>query len=282
MKASRTIEQTPGSLFFKSGFPFFVNRIEESFELLEHTHDFYEINYVAEGHGYHRIGEQVLPVRRGDLFWIPLGVSHVFRPAAARGSEPLIVYNCLFQEESFERVGAEEAAVQGMRQETAWRHLREQGAEFAQLLEPMLREFLGRQPGYRLWVQSEWAKLMILLHRRLSADTPAVRSAQALQELLDRIALQPEGNYSLAWAAATLGWSERHTQRQVKTLAGVPFKTYVHNSKIHICCQRLRETNQTIPEIARSVGFQDLKHFHALFKRKTGMTPGQYRKEHRT
>ncbi|WP_020617154.1 helix-turn-helix domain-containing protein [Paenibacillus daejeonensis] len=280
MKANRRIEKTPGTLFFQPGFPFYVNRIEESFELMEHSHDFYEISYVAEGRGYHHIGEETIAVRRGDLFWIPLGTSHVFRPSDARGREPLIVYNCIFTEEAFGRVMDEDGQVQGLQQVTEWRHVREQGAEFAQLLEPMLREFLGRKPGYRLWVQSDWSRLMILLHRRLVDEGSAVRPARALAELLDQIALYPERSYTLAWAADLLGWSVRHTQRQVKAHTGVPFKTYVHNSKIQACCERLRETDSTIPEIARWAGFQDLKHFHALFKRKTGMTPGQYRKEH--
>ncbi|MFS0725413.1 helix-turn-helix domain-containing protein [Paenibacillus sp. 1P07SE] len=280
MKVSRRIEQTPGTLFFQPDFPFYLNRIQESFHLMEHTHDFYEVCYVAEGRGYHHISDQILPVRRGDLFWIPIGTSHVFRPSDARGRDPLIVYNCLFKEEAFLRVTDEEGQLQGMRQITDWQHLQERGAEFAQLFEPMLREFLGRQPGYRLWVQSDWCRLMILLHRHLSDPEPAARSSRVLQELLDQVTLYPERSYTLAWAADYLGWSVRHTQRQVKAQTGVSFKTYVHNSKIHACCARLRDSDDAIPEIARAAGFQDLKHFHALFKRKTGMTPGQYRKEH--
>jgi YesN/AraC family two-component response regulator len=31
-------------------------------------------------------------------------------------------------------------------------------------------------------------------------------------------------------------------------------------------------------EIAEAMGFKDMKHFHAIFKRKTGLSPREYRK----
>lgn len=55
----------------------YVNRATESFELLEHSHDFVEVSYISEEKGYHFIDDQVVTVQKGDLFFIPAGVSHV-------------------------------------------------------------------------------------------------------------------------------------------------------------------------------------------------------------
>ena len=42
--------------------------------------------------------------------------------------------------------------------------------------------------------------------------------------------------------------------------------------------KRLRETNDSIAIIAKSVGFNDTGHFCRTFKKETSLTPLQYRK----
>jgi AraC family L-rhamnose operon transcriptional activator RhaR len=99
MTLKRSVIETPGDLYFLPELPLFVNRVHESFELQQHTHDFIEISYVAEGSGAHYIDHTSLTVSKGDLFFIPVGVSHVFRPASTIQSKPLVVYNCIFTQE---------------------------------------------------------------------------------------------------------------------------------------------------------------------------------------
>ena len=82
--------------------PVFVNRVQESFELRMHAHDFIEICLVAEGAGVHYIDAAQMPVARGDLFFIPVGIAHVFRPAAK--GRPLALYNCILTAEQLVRL----------------------------------------------------------------------------------------------------------------------------------------------------------------------------------
>jgi two-component system response regulator YesN len=39
----------------------------------------------------------------------------------------------------------------------------------------------------------------------------------------------------------------------------------------------LKETPAKVSEIAKRVGYEDMKHFNQLFKRYSGETPSQYR-----
>ena len=73
----------------------YVNRNAENFTGSYHNHDFLEIAYIAEGEGFHHLENSVQRVRKGQMFYIPLGISHVFRPTSANG-KPLIVNNCIF------------------------------------------------------------------------------------------------------------------------------------------------------------------------------------------
>ncbi|MDG0791505.1 AraC family ligand binding domain-containing protein [Cohnella ginsengisoli] len=86
-----------GNDLFRGDLRVYVNRIEENFvDSALHEHDFIELNYVAEGAGYQYIGEQVVPATRGDLFVLPVGRSHVFRPYSADKRSRLVVYNVVF------------------------------------------------------------------------------------------------------------------------------------------------------------------------------------------
>ncbi|MEI0735438.1 AraC family ligand binding domain-containing protein [Paenibacillus sp. JTLBN-2024] len=81
----------------------FVNRIAESFETPQHGHDFVEINYVAEGRGFHYIGEDRVDAEKGDVFVLPVGTTHVFRPTAVSPKEPIVIYNCVFHPRTIEK-----------------------------------------------------------------------------------------------------------------------------------------------------------------------------------
>ncbi|WP_342576637.1 AraC family ligand binding domain-containing protein [Paenibacillus sp. FSL M8-0142] len=81
----------------------FVNRIAESFETPQHCHDFFEINYVAEGRGFHYIGEDRIAAEKGDAFVLPVGTTHVFRPTAVSSKEPIVIYNCVFHPRTIEK-----------------------------------------------------------------------------------------------------------------------------------------------------------------------------------
>jgi transcriptional regulator GlxA family with amidase domain len=41
----------------------------------------------------------------------------------------------------------------------------------------------------------------------------------------------------------------------------------------------LTETALTLPQVAHAAGFRHQAHFGAVFKSRTGMTPGQFREE---
>jgi AraC family L-rhamnose operon transcriptional activator RhaR len=77
--------------------------------------------------------------------------------------------------------------------------------------------------------------------------------------------------------AAQLGMSGRHFQRSFKKLTGMTFLESIQNIRIDQSCQLLLSTTDKISHIAAVVGYQDIKYFNALFKKKTGVAPRQYR-----
>ena len=43
--------------------------------------------------------------------------------------------------------------------------------------------------------------------------------------------------------------------------------------------RRLRETKQSVVEIALDVGYANPRHFEQLFRRETGLSPSDYRRQ---
>lgn len=65
-----------------------------------------------------------------------------------------------------------------------------------------------------------------------------------------------------------------------KEFTGVSPHTYKTGIRLERAKEYLSGTNLTVCEIASSIGFSDAVHFSKLFKKHTGMTPGDYRKKH--
>lgn len=58
----------------------------------------------------------------------------------------------------------------------------------------------------------------------------------------------------------------------------IGFAKYLMNERIEGAKNLLRETNMSVGDICRKVGYNDLKHFTRLFEKNVGVKPGVYRK----
>ena len=106
----------------------------------------------------------------------------------------------------------------------------------------------------------------------LSAGAP---TAQRFRQLVE---LHYRDNLSLDVFADMLGVTRAHLHEAcVKALGRAP-QQLVHE-RLHVEARmRLRETAQTIEQIAYSLGFRDPAYFSRFFSRRSGMSPGAYRK----
>lgn len=82
-------------------------------------------------------------------------------------------------------------------------------------------------------------------------------------------------------AARQLSMGSYQFCRFFKKIAGQGFKEYLVDYRLQRAMEWLLITSDTITEVAISAGFNDLSNFQRLFRKKTGMTPRQYRKRQR-
>lgn len=314
-------QQLRGEQFFEPSFPLFLNRETESFKLSRHTHDFIELSLVAEGRGYQFIDEQTLQVSKGDVFVLPLGTSHVFRPSSVSGAEPLVIYNCIFRAELLQEIASwrkepdtlaaqlldssadrcadhrvPDADARGdrptagaLRQEHSvsslqqrWYSYHDRNGNLLQLFSSAYYEYSKRDAYARPMLLALLAQILIQIER-LHGDkhTRAAGSEQppsAMDDALHYIHRHYNEKLTLKKMSELTYMSESHFQQHFKRLTSQSFTHYVQTVRIEKSCQLLQSTALPVQEIAAEVGYSDMKFYHALFRKLTGVTPHAYRK----
>lgn len=276
--------------YFEPGIPIFVNRANESFDLIEHSHEFIEITYVSEGAGVHYIAGESVSVQQGTLFFIPVGRSHVFRPKTPKKDHPLVVYNCLFPTEYLTDMQitfpyAASILATFTDSQIPWLEMKDPTGDYGALFRELYREYASRPPGYLAILSSLIVRILTGLYRHQLQDGPLhIDKPQWLNidEAIAYINRNLSSELRLNELAAQACLSERQFSRLFQRQTGMSFIEYVQNIRMESACHMLISEPLRVKDIAIAVGYADLKFFHRLFKRKTGTTPQQYRKAHRS
>jgi transcriptional regulator GlxA family with amidase domain len=109
-----------------------------------------------------------------------------------------------------------------------------------------------------------------LVRRQPHADS-AVRHAEAW--LADNF----RETHAVAGVVAACGIPERSLKRRFKAATGTTLIGYVQNLRIEEAKRSLEGGDASFDDIAVSMGYENVAFFRRLFKRSTGLTPGQYR-----
>lgn len=274
-----------GEHFFEPGIPIYVNRANETFELIEHSHEFIEITYVSEGAGVHYIAGEVVPVGYGTLFFIPVGQSHVFRPKTPKKDLPLIVYNCLFPvsyvselRTSFPQ--ASEIFDLFINGTLPWFSIQDTSGEYHAIFRELYQEFSAKPPGYLVVLTSLVSRILMRLYRhhlQIGIDAGYRPQWLSVDEAVSFIDCNYSAEIRLSKLASQANLSERQFSRLFRHQTGMSFTEYLQNIRMEAACGKLTTTNMSVGEICVAVGYSDLKFFHRLFKKKTGVTPREFR-----
>ena len=125
---------------------------------------------------------------------------------------------------------------------------------------------------YLLKLHSEGQLPYRALVRGLPHADAAVRACQAVMESRFR---EPD---ALAAAVTTAGIPERTLKRRFRTATGTTPIDYLQNLRVEEAKRVLETTRTPVEEIGFLVGYEDPSFFRRLFKRKTGLTAGAYRR----
>ena len=292
-----------GASIFVDGLPIFTNRAvkQRPPDLQLHMHDFIEIAYVMFGEGEHQIAGQSFPVRKGDLYIINPGVSHRFVSNDEYADDDFMVCNIDF---STDLIG--EATLRLRKQikiddvflysaffensnAVPFYHIRLDSNSMAQverIYEDIYNEYQLKQVGYEHIVFSHLMILLVLVLRMITGHD-RYDSGNSYEKEIIKHAIRyidehyTESTLTLEDVASRAFLSKNYFGKLFRKYAKQKFTTYVQNKRITAACELLASSDRKIIDIIEMVGYHDVKYFNEIFKRTTGKTPSEYRRDGR-
>lgn len=101
--------------------------------------------------------------------------------------------------------------------------------------------------------------------------------AGSISQIID--SLLPDQNVGLEVVCEILGFSKRTLQRELND-EGVYYRDLVGRARFRRACELLRNSDETLQNIAHEVGYSSHTQFIRAFKTWAGTTPGYYRELH--
>ena len=256
-----------------------------------YSHKGIEISMIVSGTGMHRVMEQTIPCKEGDIYLLNANIPH--RYYASEDGAPLIVRRILFMPKPWlDEKHAEPSTLDycyGIFSENAtasYAVLTRQTFEKIQTLWDLLTvELLEKKSEWENGVRSYLSLILITFVRYVNRAIKNVKSNSSPTEwnqisLITRAVAERYGDEKLTLEqfSATFFISQSQLSRMFRRLCGETFKDYLKNYRLNVACQLLSQTNLTVENIMHRCGLKDATSFYRAFQKYTGMTPIQYRK----
>lgn len=104
------------------------------------------------------------------------------------------------------------------------------------------------------------------------------REAGAFSRVLDYIDLKLECDLSVSELAALAGLGRPEFSAEFRRRFGIPPKQYISTRRLSRAKMLLLRTPAPVKEIAAEAGYPNELFFYRIFRKYTGMTPGEYRR----
>lgn len=238
---------------------------------LEHSHDFYEIVLITTGHGTHTINGVVYNVMPGDVFFLIPGDIHSL--ASLDSDINYSWMSCIWLPPFYE--------IDDPILETTKKFSDEYTYDIYNLLFDMHNEYYAKKKCYleicKLILQGVILKLLRMSEKD-QEDYGAVHIKKLVKRAVNYINENFDKDIALSDVANNLRISQVYLCKLFKVQMGVGAIHYLHKLRIDKTMQLLSTTDMTMDDIYKSVGFTNIKSMYSLFKKHTGVSPGEFRK----
>lgn len=257
----------------------------------DHTHEFLEMQYIVSGKAVHKIAGHSYEVDKGSLLFVNFGQAHSYVC-----SEPLTYVNILIQPEfiSSELIDSDNALDMlaiSLFEDFAGEdihikpHIHFDGSEVIdveKMLDDMLSEYYAKQIGYRTALKGLLQYLLVIVFRKFRASDENLSVINHMQRITPEILRYIEDNcfekLSVSDLAKRCYYNTSYFSRIFKECYGMTLISYIQKKRLDEAVRLLRETDVSVEEICRRVGYSEKKHFYKKFRELTGTTPSAFRK----
>lgn len=269
-------------------FSYYECKIPEFFTSVPmHWHDEFELIYIRDGNSFFRIGNDEFESKKGDIIFILSNEIHaIYEKKNCKQTYDAMVFDLeafgftthekCYQECIFPLMTGTKSVLHKMNEQN----------EYYEKIKPLVLEAFEAAASSRLeeelLVKSNLSKLLwYLMNYFQSKQTQLSKSTGTGVEALRATLLYISRNYkkkiTIKQLAEMNHCSESSFMAQFKKAVGTSAIEYIIQVRVRAVCNLLRDTSDTILEIALDNGFTNLSNFNRHFKRILGLSPKEYR-----
>ena len=253
----------------------------------KHFHNQYEIFYLLEGERRFFFDNRSYLVKGGSLILVDENSIHMTTANSEReiGHDRIILYVERDKMKEFDRLFPNLNLVKFFHQHYGVFPLNErQQREFIDLYIRLQDEFDSRKRNYRAMIETEIIQYFIRFMRE--NHTPAIEHTdvsapskdQNIYAVADYISEHFDETITLDLLADQFYISKFYLSRTFKEITGYGISEYLNIHRIREAKRLLEETDLSVQQIARKLGYESITYFEKVFKTYMTMSPLKYRK----
>lgn len=265
--------------------------IEPHFDPNWHFHPHYQLFTVLKGTGKRFIGDAIQTFEPGDTVFLGPNLPHLWRsdPTYFESESILETHGIVlyFQDDFLGKDFLEKPEMLPLRQlfSEAKRGIRYKGAISLKIRTELLE--MVDADGYKSIL-----KLLNLLDHLASDSTGEpiaslgyvnnykISETERMQKVHNYVLLHYDQGIKLSEVASIAGMTEAAFCRYFKARANKTFIDFVNEIRIGHACKLLLEDKNTIAQIGFDSGFDSLSNFNRNFRKYTGVTPREYKRNY--
>lgn len=152
----------------------------------------------------------------------------------------------------------------------------------------LLEEYEQKQVGYKDGIRALLIWLLTDLNRAYAANDSQelyyvagekLKNKRIISETLNYVENHYREDISLGNLAEKLYVTQSYLSREFKKNTGYSMVKFITNRRIREARELLRNTDMSITEVAISVGYNNITHFNAMFKKEIGISPKEFRRQ---
>lgn len=278
-------------LFEESIDGLYISRVVRDFKFTMsdvHIHyNDYEVYYLLEGERCYFIGTKIYHLKQGSLVFVRRNVIHKTALAKEAHHDRILLEISRSYLESVFAITGELSLPEFFSDDCIILPLESGEQDFiAELLLAISRELRTKDCGFGLLTKSLIAELFVFAKRleKKTVDAASVRTDDPRHRQIEKIACYIAENccspLSLNSIAEHFYMNKCYLSRIFKEDTGFTVNGYLHARRIQKARALLVQDPMNISEISEAAGYENLTYFERVFKKHTGMSPLEYRKQY--
>ncbi len=247
----------------------------------EHTHNYYEFYYLHSGNCVFSINGTLYPLSAGDALLVTSDDYHFTRYEGDVPCERTTVY---FYEDMLTPLLAKYPELKDTFTKSGKIALtKEKQTIIETILQQMCTEN-SQADSYSLPILSlQFYQLLLQLKRNglFYYEKPAkpISVSEDIESVMEYINLNYHLPITLDEIAERANLSPTYLSKKFRRITGVTFKEYLNYIRIRKASQALLTTDDSITQIAADCGFNGSNYFKDIFRKTTGYSPREFRKQ---